>query len=172
MRKMLIVAFVIVSLMGAAAPNFSKIFISYGISESRALLFDKILKEEHQMCPEIDPAIIIGIIYTESSFGNIFGDHGNAVGYMQLHNDAIMYVATFYPDVRKFIRSIKHDIRKLIKFPGWQIRIGYRYLCLLYRNVADENLFEAIRRYNGSHEYLIRVLMRTTEILTQIKNSE
>ncbi|MCD6379636.1 transglycosylase SLT domain-containing protein [bacterium] len=128
----------------------------YYLPEDRARLFEEILIEEHEMCSAVDPVIVLAIIGAESGYKNIIGDNGAAIGYMQLHQSAVWYVATFYPDVRAFYSKLDHH-SDLIYFPAWQIRIGYRYLCLLTRN-SGGNILKALERYNGSKEYVIRVL--------------
>lgn len=130
--------------------------LEHYLPEARAQTIYDALIEEHEQCSEVDPVIVLAIMGTETGFKNVIGDNGKAVGYMQLHREAVWYVNNFYPDVKKFYKKIKkHD--DLIKFPVMQIRIGYRYLCLLTKNCGG-NVLCAIERYNGSKEYVGRVL--------------
>ncbi len=138
----------------------------YGLTQKRAEEIDEVLLEEYSQCPQINPFVVLGVILTESSFKNVYGDHGNAIGYMQLHADAINYVASFYEDVRMFARKIKHDYRELIQFPVWQIRIGYRYLCLLYRYRAEGDIVTTLWYYNGNLIYAERVFLNIAEIMS------
>lgn len=138
----------------------------YGLSQKRAEEIENALLEEYTRCPQINPFLVLGVILTESSFKNVYGDQGKAVGYMQLHTGAINYVASFYKDVKTFARKINHDYRKLIQFPVWQIKIGYRYLCMLYKYQAEGDIITTLWYYNGDLTYAQRVLLNTAEIMS------
>ena len=139
--------------------------LEYYLPEERALLLYQVIEEEYSHCPEIEPLIVLSIIKTESDFRNIEGDHGHAIGYMQLHKEALWYVANFYPDIQKFTKRIKFT--DLIKFPAMQIRIGYRYLCLINHFICEGDLVCTISRYNGDkgYTYYEKVLVSQLKIL-------
>ena len=155
-------------LLGAVATAlaFSPLkVLEHYLPEERALLLYQIIEEEYQMCPEINPLIVLAIIKTESDFRNVYGDNGKAVGYMQIHQETMWYVANFYPDIAEFTNRIKFS--DLIRFPGYQIRIGYRYLCLIHRFICDNDIVCTISRYNGDKtlNYYERVLINQLKIL-------
>ncbi|HEW92042.1 MAG TPA: lytic transglycosylase domain-containing protein [Thermotogaceae bacterium] len=151
--------------------QITNLLVHYKIPFNRAQAIAEAIIEEHtQYCKEIDPLIVLAIMKAESDFRNLVGDGGKAIGYMQLHAVATWYVANFYPSIRSFLIRIKHH-SELIKFPVMQIRIGYRYLCLLYKFVCEGDLVCAIKRFNGDDgwEYYMRVLKAQQKILEVIQ---
>jgi len=151
--------------------QIANLLTHYGVPYSRArAIAEAIIEEHNEYCKEIDPLIVLSVMKAESDFRNILGDGGRAVGYMQLHVVATWYVANFYPSIRIFLTRIKRH-SELVKFPVMQIRIGYRYLCLLYKFVCEGDLVCAIKRFNGDGgwEYYMRVLKAQQRILEVIQ---
>uniref|UniRef100_A0A7V4KC50 Transglycosylase SLT domain-containing protein n=1 Tax=Fervidobacterium pennivorans TaxID=93466 RepID=A0A7V4KC50_FERPE len=130
--------------------EFAYMFLtSHKVPENHAKLMAKALEEESKIVPKsVDPLYILAFGLTETNFMNIFGDQGKAVGYFQLHESAVFYVANFYEDVKQFKRQYRNHA-ELINYPDWQVRIAYRYIYLTLRYVFDWDLARAISAYNG-----------------------
>jgi hypothetical protein len=134
----------------------------YGVSHERASILANTVAEEYEKHPQVPYQMFVALIVSESGFKNVYGDAGKAVGYCQLHEASAWYVATFYPEIRAVLKKIRYE--DLIKFPELQIRIGYRYLYLIMKNITNWNIIEALNYWNNSHTYYVRVL----DILTYI----
>ncbi|WP_448385038.1 hypothetical protein [Fervidobacterium sp.] len=130
--------------------EFAYVFLtSRKVPENHAKLMAKALEEESKIVPKsVDPLYILAFGLTETNFMNIFGDQGKAVGYFQIHENAVFYVANFYEDVRQFKQQHRNHA-ELINYPDWQVRITYRYIYLTLRYVFDWDLARAISAYNG-----------------------
>ncbi|AFG34458.1 hypothetical protein Ferpe_0317 [Fervidobacterium pennivorans DSM 9078] len=130
--------------------EFAYVFLtSRKVPENHAKLMAKALEEESKIVPKsVDPLYILAFGLTETNFMNIFGDQGKAVGYFQLHENAVFYVANFYEDIRQFKQQHRNHA-ELINYPDWQVRIAYRYIYLTLRYVFDWDLARAISAYNG-----------------------
>lgn len=122
------------------------------VPEQHARIMAKVLEEESKKIPSsIDPLYLLAFGMCETGFVNTFGDKGKAVGYFQIHENAVIYVANFYEDVREFKKN--HRIHsELIKYPDWQMRIAYRYVYLILKHVYDWDIVQAISAYNGRKE--------------------
>ena len=161
MRKLIIAVLVLVSVF-VIASNYDEAYQYaykaaelYGISVSRAKLLAKTVAEEYERFPQVPYQVFVALIVSESSFKNLYGDGGDAVGYCQLHKSAVWYVANFFPEIKERVKKIEHD--DLIKFPELQIRIGYRYLYLILRYITDWNIVRALNYWNNSNKYYQRV---------------
>ncbi|WP_448378219.1 hypothetical protein [Fervidobacterium sp.] len=130
--------------------EFAYVFLtSRKVPENHAKLMAKALEEESKIVPKsVDPLYILAFGLTETNFMNIFGDQGKAVGYFQIHENAVFYVANFYEDIKQFKRQHRNHA-ELINYPDWQVRITYRYIYLTLRYVFDWDLARAISAYNG-----------------------
>lgn len=134
---------------GALAEFAYIIFKENKVPDRDAKLMSSALEEESQRIPSaVDPLMIIAFAYAESLFRNVYGDHGKAVGYFQLHENAVLYVANFYDDVRQFKRTHRPHA-ELMKYPDWQLRIAYRYVFLTLKHVFNWDLVRTISAYNG-----------------------
>lgn len=90
----------------------------------------------------IDPAIIIAMIYRESSYReNVVGDNGNSFGLMQIN-------AKWHED-----RMKKLGVTDLLD-PYQNVTVGINYLAELYRYKG--NMKWAIMAYNGGYSYADR----------------
>uniref|UniRef100_A0A7C4RXR0 Transglycosylase SLT domain-containing protein n=1 Tax=Fervidobacterium pennivorans TaxID=93466 RepID=A0A7C4RXR0_FERPE len=130
--------------------EFAYVFLtSRKVPENHAKLMAKALEEESKIVPKsVDPLYILAFGLTETNFMNIFGDQGKAVGYFQIHENAVFYVANFYEDVRQFKEQHRNHA-ELINYPDWQVKIAYRYIYLTLHYVFDWDLARAISAYNG-----------------------
>lgn len=99
----------------------------------------------------IEPLLILSIMETETNVRNVVGDNGDAIGYFQLHVDAVYYVSNFFPYISNKIKIIgSHD--NLIKYPVLQAKIAIRYLYLMKQNTED--IILSLGRYNGQTDYI------------------
>lgn len=144
-----VVAFPLLAFSGVLVEFAFTVLREYGVPERDARIIATTLEEESKIVPSaVDPLMIIAFGLVESMFRNIVGDKGKAVGYFQLHEPAVIYVANFYEDVREFKRNHrKHS--DLLDFPDWQTRIAYRYVYLTLKNVYRWDLLRTISAYNG-----------------------
>ena len=133
--------------VGFSQSYFSLFMTAYmGIPEQRAevLLKEmKLMSDKYPMFNVIDYITIMGI---ETGGKNIYGDYGKAIGYFQLHKDAIFYVWEYYPEYGRF-KFKNTDIKKLLLFPKLQVDIAASYLYLLYLKYNSKE--KAIAAYNG-----------------------
>ncbi|HOK87959.1 MAG TPA: hypothetical protein PKI14_08195 [Fervidobacterium sp.] len=146
--------------LGAMLQDFAYLFlIEQKVPESHAKLLAQTLEEEAEHIPEsVDPLLMLAFGLSETNFMNVFGDSGKAVGYFQLHENAVFYVANFYDDVKEFKKQNRNHV-DLIKHPDWQLRIAYRYMYLTLKNVHNWDIIKAISSYNGrSDKYNIYVV--------------
>ena len=147
--------------------NFIHLYIGERIQDKylNTFLANHILNESIEL--NMDPLLILAIIEIESSFKNVFGDGGDAVGFMQIHQHAAWYVINYNPDLEeKYIQIGTHE--NLIKYPGLQISIGMRYL----KYMQDRSDFvTGISMYNGRttkhNEYSNKVLKMYNEIVSK-----
>jgi len=151
MYKLLIIFFLLCTLL-IYADEFDFIYekcLEYGTTPERAKLISSTIKEEYfnTIYESIDPLLILALIIGESNIKNLYGDNGNAVGYFQLHQDAVWYVASFYPDIASRLRKIGYH-KNLIRFPRVQIQIGVRYLYLILLHITNGNITKALNYYN------------------------
>ena len=177
MRRTIILAIIIPLIILAYGNNYEdaydytyQVARYYGVSQSRAHLIARTVAEEYEHLPSVPYQIFVALIVSESNFRNVFGDSGNAVGYCQLHESAVWYVAAFDPNIKKLTSHIKH--KELIKFPELQIRIGYRYLYLIMKNLVNWNIIDALNYWNNSDRYYIRVFDTLSFINTVIFESK
>ncbi|EKF49835.1 hypothetical protein H17ap60334_03810 [Thermosipho africanus H17ap60334] len=127
----------------------------YGVNDERAKVIAQTVAEEYEKFPQVPYQIFVAVIVSESGFKNLYGDSGHAVGYCQLHESATDYVALFFPEIKHILSKISHD--DLIKFPALQIRIAYRYLYLIMKNITNYNIIKALNFWNNSDKYYLRV---------------
>ena len=86
------------------------------VPENHARVLAKTLEEEAAKVPDvIDPLFMLAFGLSETDFMNVFGDSGKAVGYFQLHEDAVFYVANFYDDVKEFKKQHRNHV-ELIQY--------------------------------------------------------
>ncbi|ABR30412.1 hypothetical protein [Thermosipho melanesiensis] len=169
MRKITLLIIAIFSLIAFSNNMFKeayqytyKVAKYYGVSEQRARLIACTVSEEYEKFPQVPYQIFVALIVSESGFKNLYGDSGHAVGYCQLHKSAVDYVTTFFPSLKDKIKNIPHD--ELIKFPRLQIRIAYRYLYLILKNITNYNIVETLNFWNNSSNYYLRVFNTLTFI--------
>lgn len=114
----------------------------------------------------MDPLLVLAIIEVESSFRNVYGDGGDAVGFMQIHQNAVWYVISYNPDLRERYKLIgSHD--NLIKYPGLQISIGMRYL----KYMQDRSDFVmGISMYNGRNTRYNQYSNKVLKVYNNIVN--
>lgn len=140
------------------------------VPEPHARLMASVLVEESKKIPSsIDPLYMLAFGMCETGFINTFGDNGKATGYFQLHENAVIYVANFYEDVREFKK--KNRIHSdLIKYPNWQMKIAYRYIYLILKNVHNWDIVQAISAYNGRkdryNEYTVKFFKYYSDIVS------
>jgi len=155
-KVFIVMFFILVTAMYFASDSDLEIFLKnymedfYNVEPKMATtLSETIVKEAGKY--GIDPLIVAAIIQQESSFRNVVGDNGDAIGYAQLHQSAVYYVCSFFPDIAEKVRTIGAH-KNLLKYPVLQIQIAVRYLFLLQKNF-DIDIITAIGRYNGQKEY-------------------
>ncbi|MFN3691679.1 MAG: hypothetical protein ACK4R7_02195 [Fervidobacterium sp.] len=139
------------------------------VPEVHAKLMASVFEEESKNIPvSVDPLYILAFGMSETGFVNTFGDSGKAVGYFQLHENAVIYVANFYQDVREFKKQ--HRVHsELIRYPDWQLKIAYRYFYLTLKHVHNWDIVRAISAYNGRkdryNEYVIKFFQEYSRIV-------
>ncbi len=140
------------------------------VPEQHAVVMAKVLEEETKIIANLDPLLVLAFGLTETGFVNTFGDNGKAVGYFQIHEDALFYVANFYEDVRIFRKSLSSH-SELIRYPDWQLKIAYRYLYLTLKNVHKWDITMAISAYNGRkdryNEYTIKFFRNYSDVINE-----
>ncbi|MGB4263392.1 MAG: hypothetical protein WBJ29_07640 [Fervidobacterium sp.] len=139
------------------------------VPENHARVLAKTLEEEAAKVPDvIDPLFMLAFGLSETGFMNVFGDSGKAVGYFQLHEDAVFYVANFYDDVKEFKKQHRNHV-DLIQYPDWQLKIAYRYIYLTLKNVHNWDIIKAVSSYNGRstkyNEYIIKFFQNYTLVV-------
>lgn len=139
------------------------------VLENHARVLAKTLEEEAAKVPDvIDPLFMLAFGLSETDFMNVFGDSGKAVGYFQLHEDAVFYVANFYDDVKEFKKQHRNHV-DLIQYPDWQLKIAYRYIYLTLKNVHNWDIIKAVSSYNGRstkyNEYIIKFFQNYTLVV-------
>lgn len=147
--------------------NFIHLYINQKMDDKYLadFLANHIIKESEEL--NMDPLLVLAIIEVESSFKNVYGDGGDAVGFMQIHQSASWYVINYNPDLReKYVEIGSHS--NLIKYPGLQISIGMRYL----KYMQDRSDFvTGISMYNGRttryNEYSNKVLKVYNNIINE-----
>jgi soluble lytic murein transglycosylase-like protein len=155
-KVFVIIFFILVTAMYFASDSDLEIFLKnymedfYNVEPKMAsTLSETIVKEAGKY--GIDPLIVVAVIQQESSFRNVVGDNGEAIGFAQLHQGAVFYVCSFFPDVAEKVRKIGAH-KNLLYYPVLQIQIAVRYLFLLQINF-DIDIITAIGRYNGQTSY-------------------
>lgn len=88
----------------------------------------------------INPLLVLSVMYHESNFKNVFGDSGNAVGYMQISIDTAQEM---YPNLT---RDELYD--KLFYDVEFNVDTGVRFLRVLLDKYKIRGI--AIKRYNGN----------------------
>ena len=148
-------AVVILTLVSVAlfGVDLFQIFVAHGMSEVNARLVAEALLEEHEKDPSVRLDFMVALLYTESTFRNVLGDDGKSVGYFQLTKAAVLYVARFHKDVAEFYRKLK-DHKELLRFPGWQARIAYRYLSLWLKEHKGDYV-SAMDHWNGEGYFYV-----------------
>ncbi len=166
MRKFLITLLTVISFSigfsdGKLLNFIETVLLENKVPNEHAMKIAQVIVEESKNIPQIDPFLVLALGFAETSFRNVYGDGGNAVGYFQLHQDAVFYVANFYEDVRQYKRENRVH-QDLMKYPDWQTRIAYRYLYLKWKNVFNQDIILTISRYNGRKDkyntYIAKVL--------------
>lgn len=160
-KKFLCILVLFVSIVLASeytdAFNFTyNVALKYGVSQERAKLIAETVAEEFEHFPAVPYQVFVALIVSESGFRNVYGDSGKAVGYCQLHQSAVWYVSNFFPDIREKIKKIPEH-SELIKYPALQIKIAYRYLYLIMRNITSYNIIEALNFWNNNPKYYVRI---------------
>ncbi|ANQ54005.1 hypothetical protein [Thermosipho sp. 1070] len=175
MKKHIVLTLIIISIVLFSNNMFKeayqytyKVAKYYNVSEERAKLIAYTVSEEYERFPQVPYQIFVSLIVSESGFKNLYGDSGHAVGYCQLHKSAVDYVSIFFPEIKTLAQKIPHD--ELIKFPQLQIRIAYRYLYLIMKNITNFNVIEALNFWNNSPNYYFRVFDTLTFIDKIAKN--
>jgi len=135
--------------------------LSPHMSSWRTQFFTETILEESRDL-HLDPLLILALMKAESGYKNIYGDSGLAVGYFQLHKNAVQYVQRFYPE----LEYVKHEnLPKLLKA---QIQIACRYIWLINTYISEGNIRATLDRWNGSKPYgqlSFRVLTYYAEFL-------
>ena len=155
MKKILISICLIVSLLvfGISREGILEVMNYYNVNEDRAvILTDELFNNSEG----VDPEIMLALMISEGGIKNVIGDHGEAMGYFQLHDCAIEYVTRFYPDVLEFYNSL-NTIDDLLKFPAMQVKIACRYMYCLQIFVCNGNLLKALNLWNNSENYYLRI---------------
>ena len=122
-----------------------KICSAYGMNDERAQLFSSTLIEECTLF-NMNPLIMFVLAIAESGLKNTFGDGGGAVGYFQLHKEAVWFVAT------KYGLTVPENHKDLIYFPELQIKIAIRYMHYLMERYGTMD--KALEMWNGSAQYV------------------
>ncbi|ODN30652.1 hypothetical protein [Fervidobacterium thailandense] len=143
----------------------------YGVPERDARLIAVTLEEESKIVPgAVDPLMMVAFGLVESMFRNKVGDNGKAIGYFQLHEAAVFYVANFYKDVREF-KQIHRKHVDLLNYPDWQLKIAYRYVYLTLKNVYNGDILRTISAYNGRSDrynvYVERFFRFYSELISE-----
>ena len=105
---------------------------------------------------DIDIDIILAIMKVESNFRNIKAKKENSYGYMQVSKKTANWL----------VRSRK--IEKFLLDPVYNILIGCEHL----KNLKNKygNIWEAVRRYNGSGKQSFKYLHKVLKYYNELKN--
>ena len=161
-----IITVIIVSQFGDSVQDIMYSELRPNMSEWRTQFFIKTITEESRDL-HLDPLLILALMKAESRYKNVVGDHGEAIGYFQLHDNAVAYVQRFYPD----LAYVQHkNLSKLLKA---QIQIACRYIRLINVFITDGNIRATLDRWNGSAPYgklSMRALTFYAEFLQRVSN--
>ncbi|PKN02138.1 MAG: lytic transglycosylase [Elusimicrobia bacterium HGW-Elusimicrobia-1] len=132
-RKLLRHKFIIALLVPAAllainAPGIIKSLVYYDVIR------------EHAVRRDIDPLLVVSIIYAESSFMPAAESHKGAVGLMQI-------IPSTFAELRKEL-GMKNDV-SVLKDPRVNIKVGVYYLAKLRRERWVESDIELLAAYNA-----------------------
>ncbi len=107
------------------------------------------------------PLEMVALLEAESAGKNIFGDGGEAIGYFQLHKEAIWYVWAYFPHLKP--ESFKgRSIKELLYFPYLQARIATIYFSMMKERYGNN----APKMYNGgSQAYQVRYQRILTKVM-------
>jgi hypothetical protein len=92
----------------------------------------------------INPYVILAIIWQETDFRNISGDHGKAKGYGQLHRATFGYLQMYDGTLTDY------QYNHLEILPVLQVRLIAYYLRILMNTSAHGSIMDAISMYNGN----------------------
>lgn len=131
--------------LGVSQAQLVKICLAYGMQPERAKLFTATLIEE---CTKLNidyfPVFVLAV--AETNLKNVVGDNGKAVGYFQLHKEAVWFVK------HRYGINVGRNHTDLLYNVELQIMIAVRYFhYLLTRYNSVE---QAVIRWNGKEEYL------------------
>lgn len=147
MWKVLFFNLILLIVIGFSVNVYMYILQDYmHINKERAQILYQTIEQELSKYPEFSTLDILCLMGIETNGKNIFGDHNKAIGYFQLHKEAIYYVWSYYPELGRE-KFISHPIKNLIYFPKLQVRLSLSYLHLLYLRTHDKE--KAIAWYNG-----------------------
>jgi len=115
---------------------------------------------------KVHPIEMIAILEAESSGKNIMGDEGKAVGYFQLHWEAIWFVWSYFPHLKRE-EFKKQPLSVFIDFPYTQARLATLYLYLLKIQFGDD-AYSAYNGWNDAYAEQIREnIKRITDYCTE-----
>lgn len=168
MKKIIIL--ILILLIGLSAfsnyESFIKKYISAKLNNKdlAVQLSDTIIDECEYL--NIDPLLILAIIQKESSFRNIYGDSGDAVGFMQIHEIAAKHVCRSVYSIKERYDMIQTH-SQLLKYPILQLRIGINYLYMMQEQYG---YILGIAKYNGGstvNKYVANVLNIYSQLIVE-----
>lgn len=159
MKKLIIILFLLLSIFIFSNKQdfiYDYFLFERDIPQREAYLMAKTIYQDSEAL-DIEPLIVLSILETETNVRNIYGDSGEAVGYFQLHKDAVYYVTNFYPYIKQKVKEIGNH-NELLKYPVLQTKIAIRYLFLM--EINNKDIIHALSRYNGQESYINRYVTK------------
>jgi hypothetical protein len=151
----------LIKFVKSANPNIS--------SENAKIIIESINKLSYRY--KISAYYVLGIIYTETSFKNTYGDHNKALGYGQIHYQTFEWIKSKFPK-----KLGKINYYELTKLPKVQVELIYMHLYLLLKSKKAKNIEQAISIYNGrksAHsQYSKKVINNIRKIKEYLKRKD
>lgn len=97
---------------------------------------------------------MVALLEVESAGKNVMGDDGHAVGYFQLHWEAIWFVWSYFSHLKR-PEFKRQPLEVFIYFPYTQARIATLYLYLLKLRFG-EDAYSAYNGWNDAYAHKVR----------------
>ena len=147
MRNISVCLALVSSLMfRVSQPLLVDICKAYGMKQDTAQHFTAEIITECTLF-NIDPETIFFLAIAETGLKNIYGDNGDAVGYFQLHKEAVWFVKERYQ-----LKNVPKNHKDLINNVDLQIQIAVRYFHYLLAKYGSKEA--ALKHWNGSDGFV------------------
>lgn len=115
---------------------------------------------------KINAIEMVALLEVESSGKNIMGDNGHAVGYFQLHWEAIWFVWSYFSHLKR-PEFKRQPLKIFLYFPYTQARLATLYLYLLKLQFGPD----AYSAYNGWNNAYAKKVQTTINKITNYINT-